>query len=82
MGCVGPWVRGLRGSDFYVGCVGDVGLNIFYVGHNFYVGCVGQIYFCVGQSFLRGSIFLCESTFLYELKRFCEGPSFCVGQWV
>ena len=62
MGCVGPWVRGLRGSDFYVGCVGDVGLNIFYVGHNFYVGCVGQIYFgvglYVGQNFLRGSTFI------------------------
>ena len=29
----------------------------FYVRHNFYVGCVGQIYFCVDQHFLRGSIF-------------------------
>ena len=34
---MGPWVRRLRGSNFYVG------RNIFYVGHNFYVGYVGQI---------------------------------------
>ena len=46
--CVIMWVRGLRGSIFYVGCVGYVGQDIFYVGHKFYVGCVGQIYFCVG----------------------------------
>ena len=58
VGCVGPCVRRLRGSSFYVDCVGDVGLNIFYVGHHFYVGCVDQIHFCVGQNFLRGSIFL------------------------
>ena len=49
-GNVGPWVawvRGLCGSIFYVGCVGYVGQDVFYVGHNFYVGCVG-LYFCVG----------------------------------
>ena len=60
VGCVVTWVtwvRGLRGSKFYAGCVGYVGQSIFYVGHNFYVGCVGQIYFCVGQMFLRGSQF-------------------------
>ena len=61
MGCVTAWLRGLRGSNYYVGCAGYVGQNIFYVGHNFYVGCVGQIYFCVGlcvdQKFLLGSIF-------------------------
>ena len=51
------WVRGLRGSNFYVGCVGHIGQNIFYVGRNFYMGCVGQLYFCVGQNFLRGSKF-------------------------
>ena len=62
VGCVVTWVTwvgGLRGSIFYVGCVGYVGQDIFYVGHNFYVGCVGQIYFCVGlcvgHNFLRGS---------------------------
>ena len=54
VGYLGPWVRGLRGSNIYMGCVGYVGQNIFYVGHNFYVGCVGQIHFCVGQTFLRG----------------------------
>ena len=58
---------GLRGSDFYVGCVGYVRQNIFYVGHNFYVGCVGQIfllglrgskYFAWVNFFLRGSAFI------------------------
>ena len=53
VGCVDPWVRGLRGSNFYVGCVGYVGQNIFYV------GCVGPNFFCVGlcvvQNFSRGS---------------------------
>ena len=39
-----------------MGCVGYVGQNIFYVGHNFCVVCVGQIYFCVDQNFLRGSL--------------------------
>ena len=55
MGCVVTWltwVSGLRGSNFYVGCVG-------YVGHNFCAGCVVQIYFCVGlcvrQNILRWS---------------------------
>ena len=51
MGYVGAsfvWVRGLRGSNYYVGCLGYVGQNIFYVG---YVGL------CVGQRFLLGSIF-------------------------
>ena len=32
------WVRGLLGSNFYVG---DVGQNIFYVGQNFF--CFGQL---------------------------------------
>ena len=38
MGCVVTcvtWVRGLPGSIFYVGCVGYVGPDIFYVGQNF-----------------------------------------------
>ena len=43
-------MRGLSGSNFYVGCVSYVGQNIFYVGHNFYVGCVGK-------TFLYGSFF-------------------------
>ena len=29
MGHVGAWVRGLRGSNFYAGCVGHAGQNIF-----------------------------------------------------
>ena len=65
-----PWVRGLRGLNFYVGGVGYMGKIIFYVGHNFYLGCVGQMYFCVGQNFLRefkffGSKFFRGSTFLW-----------------
>ena len=68
MGCVvtwATWVRGLRGPNFYVGCVVYVGQNIFYVGHNFYVGCVGQIYFHVGQFFLRRSICFCVGQLLF-----------------
>ena len=56
-GSVGVWVtwvkflrglRGLRGSKCFLRG------STFYVGHNFYASCVGQIYFCAGQSFLRG----------------------------
>ena len=58
---MGAWVRGLRGSNFYAGCVGYAGQKIFYVGHNFCMGCLGQICLCVGlcvdQNFLRGSFF-------------------------
>ena len=82
VGCVVTWVtwvRGLRGSNFYVGCVGDVGLNIFYVGHNFYVGCMGQIHFCVGQNFLRESIFLCASRFFVWVKIFYQASKFLRG---
>ena len=35
VGYLGPWVRGLRGSKFYVGSVGYVRQNIFYVGQHF-----------------------------------------------
>ena len=56
------WVRGLRGSNFYVGCMGYVGQNIFYVGQNFtwviiltWVAWVKYIFswvnfFCVGPN--------------------------------
>ena len=57
MGYVGSWVawaHGLRGSHFYVGGV----------------GCGGRIYFCVGQNYLRGSIFLRGSSFFPWLKIF------------
>ena len=63
VGCVDPWVRGLRGSNFYVGCVGYVGQNIFYVSQGvtrviILRGLRGSsIYFFVGQRFLQGSIF-------------------------
>ena len=54
-------MRGLRELNFYVGCVGYIGQNIFYAGHNFNLGCVGQNFlrelnfFCVGQLFCCGS---------------------------
>ena len=80
MGCVVKWVtwvRGLRGSNYYVGCVGYEGQNIFYVSHNFYVGCMGQIYFCVGQNFLRGplresKIFAWVNFFRLSQANFCD----------
>ena len=65
VGCVGAWVlrvRGLRGSNFYLGCVDYVGQNIFYMGQHFtwviiftWVAWVKS--YCVGQIFLRGSKF-------------------------
>ena len=63
VGCVVTWVRGLRGSNFYVGCVSYLGQNTFYVDQHFTwviiftwvtwvkrfcVGFMGQICFCVG----------------------------------
>ena len=61
--CVDPWERGLRGSNFYVGCVDQIFLH----GSNFF--CVDL---CMGQHFLRGSkifawvnFFLRWSTFIY-----------------
>ena len=73
------WVHGLRGSNFYVGCVGYVGLNIFYVGQHFtraiiftWVAWVKIFY--LGQSFLLETIFLRGSKFLRG--------SFLGGGWV
>ena len=61
-------MHGLRGSNFYVGCAGYVGQNIFYVGYNFYVGLRGSNillrglnFFAYVQQFLLGSIFGGES---------------------
>lgn len=48
-------------TEYCVGCVDYAGQNIFYVSRNFYVGCAGQIYFCLGQNVVLGSIFLRES---------------------
>ena len=63
------WMRGLRGSNFYVCCVGYVGQIIFYVGHDFSMCCVGKIYFCVGlcvgPKFLCGSFFFCVGQLLF-----------------
>ena len=62
------WVRKLRGSNFYVGCVG-------YVGHNFCVGSVGQIYFCLGLC-VRQNILSMSKTFAWVFFFFF----FFVGQ--
>ena len=58
-----------------MGCVSYAGQNIFYV------GSVAQIYFCVGQTFLRGS-----KTFglgLFVGQNFLGGSnSYCSGQFL
>ena len=63
VGYVDAWVAWLRGSNFYVGCVGYVGQNIFYVGQHFtwviiftWVAWVKYIFawvnfFCVNPNF-------------------------------
>ena len=48
---MGPWVCGLHGSNFYVGCVGYAGQNVFYVGLNLLPDSI----FLRGSKFLRGS---------------------------
>ena len=63
MGCVGPWLGGLCGLNFYLGGVGYVGQNVFYVGQHFtwvttftwvaWFQCV----FAWVKIFMRGSIF-------------------------
>ena len=86
MGYVGPWVRGLRGSKFYVGSVGYMRQNIFYVGQHFtwviiftWVAWVKYIFAWV-QKFLRGSlcgsflaIFCVVHNFLRESKKILIG---------
>ena len=74
VGCVETWVTWVA----WIALVKLLRGSTCYVGHNFYVGCVGQIYFCVGQNFLRGSIFLRGSTFFAWVKNLCEGLSFPV----
>ena len=89
VGCVVPWVtrlRLLRGSSFYVSCVGYVSQNVSYLSQNFtcvtiftWVVWVKYIFawiniFCVGQFFLRGS------RFSPWVKIFCEVLDICVGQ--
>ena len=78
------WVRGLRelrGSTFYVGCVGYMGQNSFYVGQHFtwviiftWVGWVKYIFvrviffawvFVWVKIFYVGQFFLLWSTFIY-----------------
>ena len=77
------WVRELRGSNFYEGCVVYVGLNIFYVGQHFagviiftwaawvkYVFALVKM-FCVGQFDYVGQHFLCEIKFFASANFFC-----------
>ena len=60
------WVRGLHGSNFYMGWVGYVGQKMFYLGHNFFVD---EIDFCVGlyvgRKFFAVFFFFRESAFIY-----------------
>ena len=64
MSCVVTWIRGLRVSNFYMGCVGYVGQNIFYVGQHFtwvaWVAWANYIFawvFAWVQSFYVGEFF-------------------------
>ena len=69
---MGLLVCGLNESNFYVGCVGYVGQNIFFMGQHFMWAIiftwVAWVKFfsvgCVGRKFLRGSNF----------SFFCLGP--------
>ena len=83
---MGLWVRGLGGSNFYVGCVGYMGQNTFYVGHHFkwviiftWVAWVKYTFpwvklFLCGQNFLRGSNNFCSGLFLrVSLKKISIG---------
>ena len=58
MGCVGPWVRGLSGSRFYVGYMGCVGRHFTWVlifkwvaWLKFFARVALVQNFCVGQIF-------------------------------
>ena len=63
---MGEWVGGLHGRNFYLGCVGYVGQNIFYVGQHFtwviiFTWVARVKFFCVGQFFHMVQNFLRES---------------------
>ena len=70
-------MRRLCGPNFYVGCMGYVGQNMFYMGHNFYVRFMGQIYSCVGQNSCVGQFVFCGSK-SYRLN-FLRGSKFLHG---
>ena len=80
MGTWVTWVRGLCGSNFYVGYMSYVGQNIFYVGQHFtwviiFMWVAWVKYFCVGlcmgQNFLRESkIFVWVKFFFFSLVNF------------
>ena len=64
--CVGPCVRGLCNSKCYVGCVGYVGQNNFYVGQHFtwviIFTWVAWVKYIFAGGFVWITIFLCGST--------------------
>ena len=61
------WVRGLRESNFNVGCVGYVDRNIFYVGQNFMWVIIFTWVVWVKYIFAL-------------VQNFCGSNFFCVGQ--
>ena len=69
MGCVGPWECGLRGSNFYVGCVGYVGQNVFYVGQHFTWVIIFTRVALVKYIFARAKVFCVGKNFFTFLRR-------------
>ena len=81
------WVCELRGSNVYVGCMGYVGQNIFYVGHHFmwvviftWVAWVKYTFAWV-KLFLGGSKFFCVGLFMGQ-KILRGSNNFCSGQFL
>ena len=69
-------MRGSHGSSFYVGCVGYVGQNIFYVGQHFtwviiftWATWVKYVFAWV-KILCLGNFFYVDPNFLSELKFF------------
>ena len=71
-GYVSRWIAWVCGSNFYIGCLGYVDQNIFYVGHSFYVDCVGQIFFACVNFFAWVKLF-CRSIFFVSFQNFYLG---------
>ena len=72
------WVRGLAGSYFYLGCLGYVGQNIFYVGQHVtwvmnltWVTWIKYI-FAWAKIFCEGQFFYVVQQLLREFKVFAR----------